>query len=141
MQQLIEFAMNHPILSGIWVVLVLMLVYSFISGALSPVKELGTNELTQKVNKEDGVIVDIRSQGDFNKGHIVGSVHLPQDKALKGELGAIEKHKNKPIVVVCAMGMNAKRVAAQLLKNGFEQVFVLKGGFNSWTSAGLPVKK
>jgi len=37
--------------------------------------------------------------------------------------------------------MSAKRTASQLLKAGFSEVSILKGGMNTWNSEGLPVKK
>ena len=53
----------------------------------------------------------------------------------------LEKSKDKPIIVVCAMGVSAKKTASQLLKAGLEKVTVLKGGMNAWQSASLPVAK
>ena len=40
-----------------------------------------------------------------------------------------------------AMGMTAKKTASAMLKAGFSQTSVLKGGMNSWQSANLPVAK
>ena len=57
------------------------------------------------------------------------------------DFSSLEKHKDKPIIVVCAAGINATKVANQLLKAGFSQVNLLKGGMNAWTTAGLPVVK
>ncbi len=62
-------------------------------------------------------------------------------KIKKNGLSSLEKHKDKPIIVVCVAGMSAVQVANDLYKNGFTRVSVLKGGMNSWTSAGLPVAK
>ena len=46
MDQLIEFASNNFILAGIWVALIAMLIFSYISAWTSPVKELSTHEAT-----------------------------------------------------------------------------------------------
>ena len=59
----------------------------------------------------------------------------------KANFSALEKYKDKPIIVVCAMGMSAKKVAGNLSKDGFQQVSVLKGGMASWQNANLPVSK
>ncbi|WP_088331475.1 rhodanese-like domain-containing protein [Lacimicrobium sp. SS2-24] len=141
MQQLIEFVGNHYILSSIWVALALMFIFSLISGRLSPVKELGTLEMTMLMNKQDAVVLDIRPQPDYRKGHILGARQVGAEKMAKGDFSDLEKYKDKPIIVVCAMGVSAKRTASQLLKSGFNQVFVLKGGMNAWTSASMPVAK
>jgi len=141
MQQFIEFIGNHPMLATIWVVLFLWLIYSTINSHLSPVKEVGTHGATMLMNREDAVIVDIRTPADFKKGHILGAKTLTQEQVNGADFKSLEKLKSKPIIVVCAMGMTARRTAMQMLKAGFSQVSVLKGGMNTWNSEGLPVKK
>ncbi|TDF35709.1 rhodanese-like domain-containing protein [Alteromonadaceae bacterium M269] len=141
MEQYIEFASNHPVLSIGWVSIVLMIAYSFLGSALSKVKELSTHEATLLINKNDAVVVDIRQSNEFKKGHILGAKLLGQEQQNKADFATLEKSKEKPIIVVCAMGMTGKRTANQMLKAGFSQVSILKGGMNSWLSAGLPVSK
>lgn len=141
MQQFIEFIGNHPYLATIWVVLFFWLVFSFINSHLSPVKDIGTHEATLLMNKHDAQVVDIRPAGDFKKGHILGAKQLSQEQVNKSEFASLEKFKSKPIIVVCAMGMTARKAATQMLKAGFTQVTVLKGGINAWSTAGLPLSK
>jgi rhodanese-related sulfurtransferase len=93
------------------------------------------------VNKEQGVVVDIRSEKDFKASRIIDSIRLPLEKANKNDFSALEKNKDKPIIVVCAAGLTATKVANQLSKAGFSQVSLLKGGLNAWVGAGLPVAK
>ena len=45
MDQLIEFASNNIILAGIWLALVIMLIYSYVSGLISSVKEVSVHEM------------------------------------------------------------------------------------------------
>lgn len=141
MQQLVEFIGNHPFLATVWVVLFVWLLFSFVNSHLSPVKELSTHDMTQLINKEDAIVVDIRANADFKKGHIIGAKQLSQEQINKSEFTKLEKQKSKPIIVVCAMGMNGRRAATQMLKAGFDNVSVLKGGMNTWQTEGLPVQK
>lgn len=141
MQQFIEFIGNHPYLATIWLVLFFWLVFSYINTHLSPVKDIGTHDATLLINKEDAQVVDIRPAAEFKKGHILGARQLSQEQVNKSDFASLEKHKNKPIIVVCAMGMTARKAATQLLKSGFSKVSVLKGGMNAWTTAGLPVTR
>ena len=141
MDQMIEFATNNYILAGLFVALSLALIYSFVASSLSSLKELSTHEATLLINKEDAMVLDIRPSADFKKGHILGASQVKSELLDKGDFTTLEKHKDKPIIVVCAMGMTAKRTASQLLKAGFEQVTVLKGGMNAWQGANLPVSK
>jgi rhodanese-related sulfurtransferase len=141
MQQFVEFIGNHPMLATIWVVLFLWLLYSTVNSKLSPIKELGTHAVTLLMNRSDAIVLDIRQQADFKKGHILGAKTLTQEQINKADFKSLEKYKSTPIVVVCAMGVSARRTASQLLKDGFSQVSVLKGGMNTWNAEGLPVKK
>lgn len=141
MDQLIEFVSNHAILSGVWVVLVIWLVFGFINSQFSPVKEISTHDATLLMNKQDAVVLDIRSANEYKKGHILGAKQVATEQVNKGDFKNLENHKGKPIIVVCAMGMSAKPVATRLLKAGFDQVSVLRGGMNTWLGAGLPTSK
>lgn len=141
MEQLIEFAGNHMMLAGIWVALVIMLVYSYVSALLSPIKELSTHEATLLINKQDAVVLDTRSANEFKAGHILQARQLKPEALREKNFSALENSKDKPIIVVCAMGNSARAVAASLLKSGFASVYVLRGGMNAWQSASLPVSK
>ena len=121
--------------------LAVMLVYGLVSSKFSPVKELSTHDATMLINKDDAVVLDIRPAAEFKKGHIIGAKQLKPEQINKAEFASLEKSKDKPIIVVCAMGMTAKRTAMQMLKAGFTKVSVLKGGMGAWQGASLPVVK
>ena len=141
MDQLITFAMSQPLLSTIWLVIVLMIIVMTIKIQMSPIKQLSTQQMTFLVNRESGVVVDTRNEKDFKAGHIVDALHLNNEKVSKNDFTSLEKHKDNPIIVVCSAGISASKVANQLAKAGFTRVSLLKGGMNAWQSAGLPVTK
>ncbi|ASP48007.1 rhodanese-like domain-containing protein [Cognaticolwellia beringensis] len=141
MDQLITFAMSQPLLSAAWLVIVLMIIVITIKIQMSPIKQLSTQQMTFLINRESGVVVDSRSEKDFKAGHIVDAVHLGNEKVTKNDFTSLEKHKDKPIIIVCSAGMSASKVANQLAKAGFTRVSILKGGMSAWLSAGLPVTK
>ena len=141
MEQLITFAGNNGMLSAVWVALVVMIIVTTIKMKMSPVKQISPQELTFLVNREDGLVVDIRAEKEFKAGHILDARHLSNEKVTKNDFANLEKHKDKPIIVVCAAGMTAARASEQLLKAGFGKVSLLKGGMNAWVNAGLPVAK
>lgn len=141
MDQLIEFARDNFILSGIWMALVIMLVYSFVSPLLSKAKRVDNHQATLLINKEDAIVLDIRSQKDFKAGHIIGSKQIKPEEVREGNFSKLEKDKDKPIIVVCAMGNLAAATANKMVKQGFTNVNVLSGGINSWQGASLPLSK
>lgn len=72
-------------------------------------------------------VLDVRTPGEFQGGHVKGSVNIPVQ-----ELGAkIEQVKkwNTPVVTVCASGMRSGKAASMLKKHGIEAV---NGG--AWTN-------
>jgi len=141
MDQMVEFVTNHYILSGLFAALLAALIYTTVASLFSSLKELNTHEATLLMNKEDAYILDIRPAAEFKKGHILGSKQIKSELVTKGNFSTLEKLRDKPIIIVCAMGMTSKRTASQMLKAGFEHVVTLKGGINAWQGAGLPITK
>lgn len=141
MEQLMAFASNHPLLSLAWVGIFIALIVVSVLVAMSPLKKISPQALTFLVNREEGVVVDIRAANEFKKSRILDSINFSMEKANKNDFASLENHKDKPIIVVCAAGMTATKVANQLLKAGFKNVSLLKGGMNAWVGAGLPVAK
>jgi len=141
MEQLIAFATDNALLSAAWVAIVILLIYTTIKIQLSPIKKISTQELTFLMNKEEGLVVDLRSEKEFKTGHILDSKHLTSEKANNNDFTSLENYKDKPIIVVCAAGLNSSKVANSLYKAGFTKTSILKGGMNSWLGGGLPVSK
>jgi rhodanese-related sulfurtransferase len=141
MDQMVEFVTNHYILSGLFAAILAALIYTTVASQLSSLQELSTHQATLLMNKEDAYILDIRPAVEFKKGHILNSKQIKAELLNKGDFSALEKFKDKPIIVVCAMGMTSKRTASQMLKAGFEKVSILKGGINAWQGANLPINK
>jgi rhodanese-related sulfurtransferase len=141
MDQLLEFAGNHLLLAIIWLVLVMLIIGSWLKSKLSPIKAISPTELTLKVNRENAVVLDIRGEEDYRKGHITDARNVKLDQIDKQPLTGLEKQKDTPIIVVCQVGVTAQKAAAALVKQGYSQVSILQGGMNAWTGASLPVVK
>ena len=128
---------------------VFLVAIAFVSGAmlLWPLLRRGpggasvsTLEATQLINRQDALVVDIRSADDFRKAHILNARNVPLPE-LDARLGDLEKFKAKPIIIACESGNRSGSAAAVLRKRGFEKVFSLVGGIGAWQQAGLPVEK
>ncbi|GGW79103.1 rhodanese-like domain-containing protein [Alteromonas halophila] len=141
MEQLIEFASNNMILAGIWLALVAMLIYSYISTWTSSVKEVNTHEATLLINKQDATVLDIRPVKDFRAGHIINARQIKPEEIREKNFKKLENLKDKPIIVICAMGNSARATATAMAKDGFSDVRILKGGMNAWQSASLPISR
>jgi len=141
MEEFLTFAGNNPVLSAVWVALVVMIIVTTIKMKMSPIKQISPQELTFLVNREEGVTLDIRAEKEFKTSHILDAVNLSNEKIGQNGFSSLEKYKDKPIIVVCTAGISAAKVANDLFKAGFEKVSILKGGMNAWINAGLPVSK
>jgi len=141
MEQYIEFIQNHTLLAAAWVILAGALVFSFYKSLFSPIKSIGQHQATLLINREDAIVVDIRSQEEFRKGHIAGARHLLPSQIDSKSATLLENSAEAPIIVVCANGVSAGGVASKLHKQGFKRVFNLRGGMSEWLSANLPVTR
>jgi rhodanese-related sulfurtransferase len=141
MEQLITFAGENTLLSAAWFAIIVLIIIVSVKMKLSPIKQISSQELTFLVNREEGIVVDIRSEKDFKLNHIIDAVHYTNEKINANDLTGLEKYKDRPIIVVCAAGVTAAKASAQIHKAGFANVSLLKGGLNAWLSAGLPVTK
>ncbi len=140
MNEFMQFAQAHLALSSAWVVVAIVLAITQFRQMAAAPKSLTTQMLTNKVNRDKGVVIDIRPQAEYNKGHIHGAINIPLTK-VKDSLKDLEKYKNTPIIMVCANGISVIGACNILKKSGMEQVFKLTGGMNSWVGDNLPVVK
>ena len=141
MQEYIDFIGRNPMLSAAWLGLFVAILYTSIRSLLSPIKVISNREATLLINRENGVVLDVRTIDEFAKGHIVDAVNIPVSQITANNLSQIEKHKAVPTIVVCESGMRAPAAASVLSKAGFTRVFVLRGGLASWRGENLPVTK
>ena len=97
-------------------------------------------EATILINREDAVTVDVRTQGDFEKGHLPNARHLPlADLERRGT--ELEKFRTRPLILYCNRGVTATKGIAILKKAGFEKLYNLQGGLYEWEKAGYPITR
>ncbi len=140
MERLLEFISNHSSLALAFVVILGLLIWTLWQGAGRGLKKLSPADATLLINREDAVILDVRSDGEFNQGHIINAVNIPQ-KSVQEQLSKLNKYRNRPIITACRNGQVAPGVGNTLRKNGFEQVYNLAGGLIAWEGADLPLVK
>ena len=134
--RMIEFATNHYLLGGVFLILLVVLIVTELRRGG---RSINSRELTALVNSEEGIILDVRPHKDFAAGHIVGALNIPYEKVV-ARIAELDKYKEKSIIVVDAMGQHAGSVGRDLNKAGFNAVR-LAGGVSGWRSDNLPVVK
>jgi hydroxyacylglutathione hydrolase len=104
---------------------------------LQTIPSLVVAEVTSRQRSEDLVVLDVRGEGEWDAGHLPGSLNLP--------LGDLEQRldeipRNRPVIVHCQSGSRAAMAASLLRARGFGDVWLFRGGFAEWLAAGLPVE-
>lgn len=140
MAQFIQFATEHYIMSALWLFIFFMLIADVVRRRFTTVTGLAPQQATIAVNR-GGTFVDIRSEEEYNQGHIHNARWISLQNIRDGNIKVLEKYKDAPIVTVCNYGNTARTAAALLEKAGYSQVSVLQGGMQAWKSAGMPTHK
>ncbi len=140
MEQLIEFAGNHPELFMAFFFVLGLLAWNFLSEQISGIASLAPQESILLINHEAAIVLDVREDSEYAQGHILNSIHIPLS-TLSGKLARLEKYRSKPIIASCRSGNRSGRACSILKKNGFENLHNLKGGIVAWQNANLPLSK
>lgn len=134
MEQFLEFAINHWMLTSILIALLILLAWDS-SHKAGP--KVSTHEATRLINQNNALVLDIREKKDFKAGHLVDAVNIPF-ASLATKLDEL-KDKERPVIVVCKSGQSASAASKQLKDAGFASVYRLQGGMMEWTNNNLPV--
>jgi len=87
----------------------------------------GTKVDYSELVKQGAIILDVRSKGEYQGGHIKGSINISVD-TLSNNLNKLKK--DKPIITCCASGIRSASAKSILKSNGFTEVH--NGG--GWSS-------
>ena len=140
MEQLLEFAGNHPLLSLGFVAVFLALIWTEIQRRAQGFRELPVAQAVPLINRDNTVVVDVSAVADYNQGHIVGAKHVPL-KRFDDPDAELQRLKGQSVLVTDKNGQTAARAAAALVKLGAAEVAVLKGGMMAWKAENYPVTR
>ena len=102
-----------------------LIFFKFQMGRRSP------EELTvmRQAVADGGLLLDVRSPGEFSSGHIDGALNIPVGD-LQSRLKELDD-KDRAVVVYCASGVRSKSAASLLREHGFKDVHDL-GSLSNW---------
>ena len=99
--------------------------------SVSANQTMTTQELQSKLNtKENFVLLDVRTQEEYNAGYIAGAILLPYDE-IKAKATIVLPDKEKEIVLYCRSGRRSAIAKKSLLDLGYQKV-VDFGGVKRW---------
>ena len=118
-----------------------------ISTTQSPEKANFTDITVQQgkemIDRGDVFILDVRTQEEYDAGHIRGSIRIPVQDIPQLELNKslAQIPRDKKILVYCRTDRRSTLASEILVNNGFKEVYNMKGGITEWTNAGFEVIK
>ena len=118
--------------------------YDDVRGFADPVPDTGedlghtrmVDARTAKRLADDGaLLLDVRERAEWEAGHAPGAMHIPYEDLAR----RIDDVRGREVVVYCQSGIRSS-LAASLIERAGSNATNVRGGFNSWRNAGLPVE-
>jgi rhodanese-related sulfurtransferase len=104
---------------------------------LGRIRRITTRALAEQGAENDpAVVIDVRTEQEWEMGHIGGSVNIPLHE-LQNRLAEVPKDAH--IVVHCQGGYRSSLAASLLQQQGRTNVTDMVGGFAAWKASRLPV--
>jgi rhodanese-related sulfurtransferase len=86
--------------------------------------------------RPDLQLIDCRSPEEFRQGALPGSKLIPFWEFTKGNYNL---PKDRPVLLVCAVGGRSLAVGQLLAAKGYREVYNLKGGLDAWVEQRVPL--
>lgn len=122
--------MKHKITAVLFLVILLF-------GCAAPAEESGYRQIdmeeavTMMEEESDYIILDVRTQEEFEEKHIPGAVNVPNETIDTEEIPELPD-KEQLILVYCRSGNRSKQASAKLVDLGYTNI-VEFGGIKDWT--------
>ena len=78
----------------------------------------------------------MRERSEYDNGHVPGAQHIPYEQ-LEQRIGEVAV--DRTLVVYCASGVRSSLATGILERHGIAAAN-MRGGFNAWRNAGLPIE-
>ncbi len=89
----------------------------------------------KKMNKNDYLLIDVRTKEEYDAGHIAGALWIPRGM-IEFKLPLKTDNPDENIILYCRSGGRASLAANSLKEIGYNNVKNLTGGFKEWTAQG-----
>jgi len=121
-------------------IIVGIVISSYISGQSTGVLNVDALEFKELIEKNDGVVLDVRTEREYNGGFIKGAkLYNMRNPKIKEMLLALPK--DKPVYLYCLSGARSRNVASFLVGSGYTKVYNLKRGIIDWNSKAYSLEK
>jgi len=102
------------------------------------VNQINSDELIEFIELNDAVLVDVRTEDEYNSGYIENSLNIDYFSN-DFSVNADKLDKNTPIILYCRSGKRSSMSANKISKLGFKEIYNLQGGILEWIEEGNAV--
>ncbi|MBO6607649.1 MBL fold metallo-hydrolase [Psychroserpens sp.] len=100
---------------------------------------LSPEDFEALANHEEALVLDVRPQNDFIKGHIPNSIFIGLNGQFAPWVGALITDIKQPILLVVPEGKSEEAVT-RLSRVGYDNTLgYLEGGIDAWTNSGKEI--
>ncbi len=111
--------------------------YENVENIISEAKAFEANTFELVANETEALILDVRHQDDFEKGHIPKSIFIGLDGGFAPWVGALILDHKQPILLVTPEGKEQETIT-RLARVGYDNTIgYLEGGFENWKQNGF----
>lgn len=103
-------------------------------------QDLTVIQFREATEKQDVQILDVRTKGEYNTGHLKGAflADWTQQQVFEERIKSLDK--TKAVYTYCLSGGRSRAAADKLRQNGFAEVYNMEGGILAWKKAQLPLQ-
>lgn len=136
----LEFVSQYWYLFAMLAAILLLMAFDPAGQSVNGATKIPPSQLPIVQSRQSAVVVDVRKSEEFETGHIAQSLSLPFE-TLEKNLKKLNKHKSKPLILVCQTGAQAVKSINTIKNAGFSDLYVLDGGISAWGKENLPLTK
>lgn len=116
---------------------ILFIISAFTPTELTIIYSKDVNKMMS--GKTKYVILDVRTPGEFNSGHIKGAINI--DVNQMDVYTKIDKlDKNAKYIVYCRTQNRSQVVGNYMISKGFKEVYKMQDGIVGWLANGFPTE-
>jgi len=103
-------------------------------------KTIEFDEFSKLYNKENTVVIDVRTLGEYNQGHIEKAVHIDISSSdFKTKINELDK--SKTYIIYCRTQNRSSAALNYMKENGFKTLYNLKNAISTLTENNFPLIK
>ncbi|MBL7958844.1 rhodanese-like domain-containing protein [bacterium] len=118
------------------------LIFAAVSCAQQPAgyKSISAGEFAERLQKDSGIVLDVRTPGEYKSGHVAQSVSIDIMQAgFEDKINKLDKEKT--YYIYCRSGNRSSNASSIMTNLGFTKVYNVKDRIDNILKSGVPVSK